>query len=378
MDTLMDTPSVEDIKSLVGSADSLCISLYMPTRHGLDALDNPIRLRNLLRTAEQNLSQQGHAEAMIHALLRPAYLMLQDTAFWKSSDGGLALFVAPGVFRRYRLPISFQESLTIESHFFIRPLLSLLHGDGRFYVLALSQNAVRLLEGTGETVREIALEGAPGSLEEALGYDEPQADQGVQYNAGRPFPGNTEPKEDRKEKIARFFHLVDKALPTEIRQGPVPLVLAGVEYETAIFHRITACPQVLEETIEGNPERLSKESLRDRGWELLQTLFQEAARQAGAHYTEATGTGLASADIREILPAARCGRVASLLVKEGALLHGHFDSDTDRVEVRAEGIGVEDLVNRAAIETLLHGGSVYTDWATSLPFAGPVAAIFRY
>jgi hypothetical protein len=55
------------------------------------------------------------------------------------------LFLSPGAFHSYRLPLSFGELAVISDRYHLKPLLPLLAGDGSFYVLALSQNEVRLL-----------------------------------------------------------------------------------------------------------------------------------------------------------------------------------------------------------------------------------------
>ena len=48
--------------------------------------------------------------------------------------------------------------------FQVRPLFPLLSDDGRFYVLALSQNVIRLLIGTRYHVHEVdALDDATGA-----------------------------------------------------------------------------------------------------------------------------------------------------------------------------------------------------------------------
>jgi hypothetical protein len=375
----MEAFSLEELKSFIG-AGPVCISLFLPIqRGGIDAFQNPVRLRNLLTQAKQELEKRDYDEAAIEALLQPGHSLVEDVSFWEHPRDGLALFLAPGLLRPYRLPLAFKERVEVGPRFLIRPLLPLLSGDGRFCVLALSQNAVRLLEGTRDSLREVALEGVPKSLAEALQYDEAQTHQNVQYNAGLPFPGNTEPKEDRKEKIARYFHLVGKALPESIKNGSVPLVLAGVEYETAIYRQITTCPHLVAEGIPGNPERLKPEALHARAWQLVQPYFQEAQRQAIVQYTERVGTGLASDDIREIVPAACSGRVAFLLAGEEPLLYGRFDPTTNRVEMRPEAqAGNEDLVNLAIIETLLHGGTLYADTAKPEDHARPLAAVFRY
>jgi hypothetical protein len=38
----------------------------------------------------------------------------------------------------------------------------------------------------------------------------------------------------------------------------------------------------------------------------------------------------------------------------------------------------EDLINEAAIETLLHRGDVFVEQSRFLPLASPLAAIYRY
>ena len=43
----------------------------------------------------------------------------------------------------------------------MRPLLPLLIGGGRFYVMALSQDEIRLFEGTRFSLDELAVDGLP-------------------------------------------------------------------------------------------------------------------------------------------------------------------------------------------------------------------------
>jgi hypothetical protein len=376
----MNTFTVDEAKSLLSDPCQLCISLFMPLqRGGAGSFQNPARLRNLLAKVAQDLEGKGYGEDAIRNLLQPVQSLAEDASFRDHPDAGLAIFLAPGIFRYYRLPRKVEEMVTIGSRFQVRPLLPLLSGDGRFYVLALSQNAVRLLEGTRDRICEIGMEGVPHSLAEELQFDERQADQNVNYNAGRPFPGNNEPKEDRKEKLARFFHLIDQALPHSVKVGSDPLVLAAVGYEDAIYRQVTTCSHVISEGIVGNPERLSLKTLHDRAWAIVQPHFEEGRRQAAAQYRELNGTGLTSEDLGEIETAARSGRVASLLVTEAPPMYGRFDPAVGSVEVHRQAeAGDEDLVNLAAIETLLHGGTVYVDAAETDPHAKPIAALLRY
>ncbi len=84
----------------------------------------------------------------------------------------MAFFLAPQVFHAYRVPLLLDELGVVAHRFHIKPLLPLLSGDGHFFVLALSQKAVRLLQGTQYSISEVELPGVPQGIAEALRYDE--------------------------------------------------------------------------------------------------------------------------------------------------------------------------------------------------------------
>ena len=107
-----------------------------------------IRLKNLLNEAEERLVAGGLRPPAARDVLQPGRELLQADPFWSYQSDGLALFLAPGWSRVFRLPLDLPELLVVADRFHVKPLLPLLANDYRFYVLALSQNEVRLLEGT--------------------------------------------------------------------------------------------------------------------------------------------------------------------------------------------------------------------------------------
>ena len=77
--------------------------------------------------------------------------------------------------------------------------------------------------------------------------------------------------------------------------------------------------------------------------------------------------------------AAHHGRVESLFVSLGARVWGSFDEEGDEVEVHAERQpGDEDLLDRAALETILNAGTVYAVKPEQMPAEGVIAAVLRY
>jgi hypothetical protein len=98
--------------------------------------------------------------------------LLADHVFRQRQNQGLALFLAPHIFREYRVPVALDEWVVVTHRFHIKPLLPLLSGNGHFFVLALSQKEVRLLQGTRYSISEVELQGVPQGITEALRFED--------------------------------------------------------------------------------------------------------------------------------------------------------------------------------------------------------------
>ncbi|MEP0754387.1 hypothetical protein NDA03_19405 [Trichocoleus sp. Lan] len=163
--------STDELKSLIENSASPCISIYMPMeKAGPEIRQNPIRFKNLMREAEQRLEEMGidHNEAMTWLEQANA---IDSLEFWEENQGeGVAIFISPEVFRYYQLPVDVEELVIVSDRFHIKPLLPIVNNDGRFYILALSQKDVRLLQATRTTVKEVHIENLPKSKDEALQY----------------------------------------------------------------------------------------------------------------------------------------------------------------------------------------------------------------
>ncbi len=90
------------------------------------------------------------------------------------------------------------------------------------------------------------------------------------------------------------------------------------------------------------------------------------------------GAKLASDDIHVIIPAALYARIDTLFVEIGAHIWGHYDRDDNAVELHdGHDSGDEDLLDLAAVHTLVHGGTVHALRPENMPSEG-LAATFRY
>ncbi|MGZ8565939.1 MAG: baeRF7 domain-containing protein, partial [Actinomycetota bacterium] len=261
----------------------------MPThRSGPETQQDPIRLKNLIRRAEERLVETGIRQADASEVLRPPRELIEDKAFWRHQSEGLALFLRAGWFRCYRLPLSFEELVVVSDRFHVSALLPLLTGDGHFFVLALSENEARLLAGTRFAVHVVNVPGLPAGVKDALRYDDPQKELGSHaaarggLGARLVLHGQGIGAEVQKERLGRYLQAVDGAVRRSLREQQAPLVLAGVEYVRAMYRDVNTYPHLLEAGISGSPDRTSTEELHARAWALVESLFARDRDAAAA------------------------------------------------------------------------------------------------
>jgi hypothetical protein len=359
----------------------------MPTHRAFpETRQDPIRFKNLLREAEERLKAAGLPSQGAKKLLKQAKTLIKDGLFWQYQADGLAAFVSSDLFCHYRLPIKFDELLVVTDRFHIKPLLHLFTNDGRFYILALSQNEVKLFQCSRYSIREVELEDVPRSLSEALKYDDPEKQ--LQFHTRAPaaggeraamFHGHGAGKDDTKDSILRFFQQVDQGLTKILREERAPLVLAGVDYLLPIYRQANSYSYVMEEGMTGNPEGLKPEELQKEAWGLVEPYFLKVQQEATAQYQQLAGGDRASNEIEKIIPAARDGRIDFLFVAVGVQQWGTFDPITFSIHLHEEPEpGDEDLLDFAALHTLLNAGMVYAVKPEEVPDEAPVAAVFRY
>ena len=379
----MNVLTRNNLKLLMAVHKEPCVSVFMPMhRSGPETQQDPIRLKNLIREAEERLIARGLRTPEAKELLEPAERLLRDGLFRQHQSDGLAMFLSLGVFHYYLLPFVFEELVIVTDRFHIKPLLPLLSGDGRYFVLALSQNKIRLLQSTHYSVSELDVADVPENLAETLRDDDSWKDlhmHSALSGKGKLSAITHGDEVDSKENIRRYFRRIDRGLHELLRNEQAPLVLAGVDYLHPIYKEVNSYPHLMDEGIAGNPERLSAGELHELTWTIVKPYFQKAQQEAVNRYKEFASSGQASNRIRKIIPAAYHGRIELLFVILDLQQWGTFDPGTDEIHLHKKGkIGDEDLLEFAAIQTLLNGGTVYMIGAEKMPDTDPLAAVFRY
>ena len=379
----MKLPLRLELQDLLKQNGGPCVSLFMLTYRtsGADRRQAAIQLENLLDKAAEQLIERGVRRPEAEDLLERGRALAKDTTYWQNGlTDGLALFISHKFFREYKVPLAIDEKLFVDDHFHIAPLLPLYSGDTRFYILAISQNEVRLLEGNRHDIHEIAPKGLPKSLVDAL----------QKVSAGEQRPRNLH--DDRNDQLGhgaglehvnhrleRYFREIDSNLLNLIGGDQAPLVLAGVERNVALYRQVSSYKVIPDGLIDGNPEQMSPKQLHAAALKIVEPFVRRPEELARQQIERLGGTERVTNDPREIIPAAKTGRIDSLFLRPGHQLWGYVDSDRNETYVheRHED-GDQELVAVAAEQTFLNSGAVFFCNDSTSPCGSPMTALLRY
>jgi Bacterial archaeo-eukaryotic release factor family 3 len=157
------------------------------------------------------------------------------------------------------------------------------------------------------------------------------------------------------------------------------LCLAGVASLFPLYRKANTYAYLLEEGVPGNPDRESIETLHGQAWTIVESFFAQTRQKEATRYIEYAATGKTSHAVREIVLAAYDGRVESLFLEADQEQWGTFNPATRMLHIHQQArFNDDDLLDVAATQTLLHGGSVYVVGPMHMPDEGPLAAVLRY
>lgn len=379
----MDLLDNQELKNLIDSTGGIQISIYIPTEYKSTGIQqNPVRFKNQISQVEKALAARGMAAREISKLLEPATDLAEDNFFWREQSDGLAAFLNEQAFLTYRLPIAFDELVIVSNRLHLKPLLNLFGSEAMFFILALSQNQVQLFKATRYTIHEVELQDMPTSLADALQYID--SERYVQRrSAGGQGTGSMHSgvEEQKDVRMREFFRVIDKGLQAGEGIGSAPVVLAGVDYLHPIYHEVSVLPNLVKKGITGSPANMSMHELHHQAWEFVAPLFAQDRQADLALFQQLHGQQdeRASSELDQIIPAAVYGRVGKLFVPADLQVWGAFDEESGEVEFyEGQTPDSQDLLDLAAVHTLINGGSVYLCEASSLPGQVTAAAVLRY
>ncbi|HEX6894412.1 MAG TPA: hypothetical protein VF146_04015 [Bryobacteraceae bacterium] len=381
---MLQSLRLENVADLAGSPGPCLTILLPPYRPGEQTNSAASLLRTYCREAERQLASRGIADREVADLLDPVAKLMDAPEFDAGSHWSRALFRSPEVFTMLDGLEPLKPAIIIGGSFHIRPVLQDLQLPSFFYVLKLTQKKVELWRCAGLRAERVELpKGVPDTLEEAMEFEKPDHDLENRSAAGASTGsmrsvrfGTGSGREKAGDHVADFFKVVDRGLREMLHGKDAPLILAGVNEDAVAYRMVTAYPRLLPESIHGSGTApMPEDELLRRAYAILRADLRRTAAASLLDYRERRTPARFSTDLNTILRAALDGRVAWLFINEAARVSGVFD------RVRRGGRvnwGDEDLLNIAAVETILHGGSAYNLSEPQMPDGAAGAAVFRY
>ena len=376
--TAQDVVTLNDL-GLLARASGPCITTVV-------SIPNPLeietRFKNAIRGIDRKLKEIGSG-GDIPQLTQP----VRDLAATAEAEGiwaqSIILFRSPDLFRWFLLPEAAHDMISVEERFQIRPILSAVANQQRFYLLALSRRDIRLFHCTQHHAQEENLRGlAPQDIHVWMGTWKPDhmldnravAGPGAGSNKGVAFTTSRD-RERHNEYLAHFYKEVDRGIESILHRDGAPLVLAGVEEEVAIYRQVTTYPRISEKAVNGAPDGIEDPVLHKLAREVAGEVQSDPLTKTIARFERYRDSARVSSDASQIIPAAWEGRLADLVFSRNAALRGVFTVETLQVQPRDSG---EDLLNAAALWTIQRGGQAFALRQSEMPLPGEVAAVLRF
>ena len=381
--------SKQEIVNLHEVNQKNCISIFIPThRAGKKVLEqeDALVLKNELKDVKIKLSERGIQNDIITKMVRPVQDLIDDSSFWREQSDGLALFIADGFYEKHTLPIYFEAFNYVSDSFYLKPLMPLFVDDGNFYLIILELSNVKLYECTQHSFTEYIIDDlVPESIQDRVGFD--FEEKNLQFRTQQAgigqvmYHGQEAATGKSKNEIKKYFRAINDGLQTVFKEQNRPLLIASQEYLFDIYKGVNSYPNLMQENCKVDLTAASIFEIHESAWEMMVPIFDQKKKDKIALFLDAEGTGKTAIGIDKILPTAFSGKIDTLFCENRANIFGTFKEENEMVIATAseENNNTISLMNRAAIQTFLKGGSVYLLDKEEMPNPNSrINALFRY
>jgi hypothetical protein len=388
----IDIPTLAEFKALAATRSGACVSLYVPTSPlAEDAQANRIAFEDLAKEAISQLKaagldkrriapiaeQFGHLSGIIQEntddnkfKYRQSDPSEEIDQFWACRANGLALLATPEMMRTFRLPNRPKPLAEVADRFHLTPLIRAMTSPHDIFVLALSEERVRLVHVfVNLPPVEIKGEQLPKNAEEA------NRRPSIHVRAPR---GHLQNLEGQKILLHKYVRKVDQTVRGVLAGRETPLVLAAAEPLASIFRSVNSHPRLVDDVIAGNPDRVSDAQLADAARPILDHLYRRELAEAIARFDELKPRR-ATADVSYAAHAATARAIDQLVVDLDAVIPGRVsDIDGSVTYSTSDDAETYSVVDEVARRALCTGARVLGARRGDLPGGAPLIAILRY
>lgn len=359
----MSPPTIEQVRDLAQVRAGLCVTVYGPSEHWMGESGSVTEANAVCALVEHQLRASGASDSDTSIIIgrlressdrisRADVRVVPSVGIFATVDG---VTVQPMTTRP--APVAL-----VSDRFLIGPLVAAaLAAIPPVFVLAVSANAVRLIDATATPAETVPVAYLPIDLDQTVRLD---------LTGDRQALAHLRTSEDPKTRLREYSRAIAKAVEPALRTRAPLLVIAATEPLAGMVRSALGSQHIAGETIPGNHDDRTADDLA-----LLAAPIAARARSLRVghqldRFAEMPSRGRALIELREVVDACRSGAVDTLLVDVDCRVPIPSQASTAAITL--------DLVDEAVRSALDTQATVVPVGKADLPSNDPVAAILRY
>lgn len=367
----VDIPALSDLRKLNDVRTDACVSIYVPTTPlTQDVEASRIETGDLAKQAYAQLEAGGLDKRRLALLAEQLDDLLDDDEFWRFQAHSLAIFATPDTIQTFRLANRLRSTIEVADRFLLKPLMRAITFPNEAFVLAISENDVRLIEVFPDLPPQcLQVPGLPKDAASAVKVSSLNNRTSLRRVMG---------SEGQKVRLAQYSRMVDAAIRPILAGRDVPLILAANEPVAAIFRSINSNPNLVPETLTVTDDRSTESEIAAAARPILDAAYAREIEGVRALFEQRANDRRATTDISDAARLATFGGIETLLVNFDEIVHGTVDEDTGAVVFGEEGPDTYGIVDEIMRRALTSGARVIAARKNDIPGAGSLAATLRY
>ena len=305
------------------------VSIFVPTHRTFPDNDqDPIALKNQLKVAEERVSEE-YDKRTAQAILDAIGAQVADIDHNYNLDT-LAIFATPDDAQVLRLPFDTPERVIVGHKFATRDLMRNLSQSLNYYVLVVTSDSARLIEGIdARLVKEIK---------------EGSARQQAMRNIPFPIHNTTLPTNSKADRtgssdddkyLKEFFNRVDKSMQEIHGIAPKPVFVMADSQNLGVYEQVCDNPSIIAGKIDNidHMDDANPQAFIDAVQALVEAQRETRYTAATGELEKARNENMVRTDLQEIYRAVFAGNAQTLLVTTGYRVPARIDETAQTLQV---------------------------------------------